>query len=289
MFSKVVGLFLSVIANFAKGDHYEHGEIHGMGHPIGLNIIAAVIILIVGYWVSRIIKKILIKILLKRNIEGVIVSFVSSLAYIALMTFVVIATISKLGYQTTSFVAVLGAAGLAVGLALQGSLSNFASGFLLIIFRPFKEGDYIEGAGTSGTVEEIRIFTTSLVTPDNKKVIIPNSKLTSDNIINYTAKGTRRLRLIVGVSYSDDLDKTRSVLQTVLGREERILKDPDIMIAIKELADSSVNFVVRAWVNSADYWNVHFDLTEAVKKQLDAEGISISFPQSDVHIYEHKS
>ena len=186
--------------------------------PIGLNIIAAVIILIVGYWVSRIVKKIVTKILRKRNVEGVIVSFVSSLAYIALMAFVVIAAIAKLGYQTTSFVAVLGAAGLAVGLALQGSLSNFASGFLLIIFRPFKEGDYIEGAGTAGTVEAISIFTTALATPDNKKVIIPNSKLTGDNIVNYTAKGTRRLQLIVGVSYSDDLDKTRSALQAVLDR-----------------------------------------------------------------------
>ncbi|MBN2376163.1 MAG: mechanosensitive ion channel [Sedimentisphaerales bacterium] len=257
--------------------------------PIGLNIIAAVIILIVGYWVSHVVKKILIKILRKRNVEGVIVSFVGSLAYIALMAFVVIAAISKLGYQTTSFVAVIGAAGLAIGLALQGSLSNFASGFLLIIFRPFKEGDYIEGAGTAGIVEEIRIFTTSLATPDNKKVIIPNSKLTGDNIVNYTAKGTRRLQLIVGVSYNADLDKTRSALQAVLDREDRILKDPETTIAITELAESSVNFVVRAWVNSADYWNVHFNLTEGIKKQLDSQGISIPFPQRDIHIYEHKS
>ena len=255
---------------------------------IGLKIIAALIILIVGYWISRIVKKILTKILRKRNIEGVIVSFVSSLAYIALMTFVIIAAISELGIQTVSFVAVLGAVGLAIGLALQGSLSNFASGFLLIIFRPFKEGDYIEAAGTAGTVEEIRIFTTSLATPDNKKVIIPNSKLTDDNIINYTAKKTRRFQLIVGVSYSADLDKTRSALQSVIDRNDQILKDPPSMIAVKELAESSVNFVVRVWAKSEDYGDIYFGLAEAVKKQLDSEGISIPFPQRDLHIYEHK-
>jgi len=251
-----------------------------------LKIVVALVIFIVGRWVAKIVQGLVKKILIKKNVEGTVVSFVSSITYIALLAFVIIAALDKAGIENTSFVAVLGAAGLAVGLALQGSLANFAAGFLLILFRPFKEGEYIEGAGTAGIVDGIQIFTTTLTTPDNKKVIIPNAKLTSDNIINYTAKGTRRVELIVGVSYSDDLDKVRTVLQKIIDEDDRVLKEPASMIAVKELADSSVNFVIRLWVNSADYWDVYFDTTETVKKRFDQESISIPFPQRDVHLFE---
>jgi small conductance mechanosensitive channel len=255
----------------------------------GMSIVIALVILVVGRWVAQIIRKIIAKVLTKKNVDGTIVLFVGSICYFLLLTFVIIAALARVGIQTASFIAVIGAAGLAVGLALQGSLANFAAGFLLILFRPFKEGDYIEGGGTAGTVEDIQIFTTTLVTPDNKKVIIPNSKITDDNIINYTAKGTRRVEWVVGVGYGDDLDKVRTVLEGILSGDERILKDPESMIAVKEMADSSVNFVVRAWVNVADYWGVFFAINEAVKNKFDAEGICIPFPQRDVHLYEHKA
>jgi len=255
----------------------------------GLKILVAIAIFFIGRWVAGAVRGIVKKLLAKKKVDGTIISFIASITYIALITFVIIASMAQLGIQTTSFIAVIGAAGLAIGLALQGSLANFSSGFLLIVFRPFKEGDYIEGGGTSGIVEDIQIFTTTLVTPDNKKVIIPNAKLTGDNIINYSAKGTRRVELVVGVSYSDDLDKVRKVLQGIVENDERVLKDPPSMIAVKELADSSVNFIVRVWVKTENYWDVFFETTETVKKRFDKEGISIPFPQSDVHIHEQKT
>ena len=255
----------------------------------GLKVVGAIVILIVGVWVAKIIKGIITKLLTKKKMEGTVVSFISNLSYVALVVFVVIAAISKLGMETTSFAAAIAAAGLAIGLALQGSLANFASGFLLLVFRPFKQGDFIEGAGVTGIVQEIQVFTTILHTPDNKKVIVPNAKLTGDNIINYSATGTRRVEIIVGVSYGDDIDKVRSVLQGVVDSEARALKEPESMIAVKEMADSSVNFVLRLWVNTEDYWAVFFDTTEAVKKSLDKAGISIPFPQRDVHLYECKA
>ena len=255
----------------------------------GMSIVIALVILVVGRWVAKIIRNIIAKILTKKNVDGTIISFVAGICYFILLTFVVISALARVGIQTTSFIAIIGAAGLAVGLALQGSLANFAAGFLLILFRPFKQGDFIEGAGTAGIVEDIQIFTTTLATPDNKKVIIPNAKLTNDNITNYTAKGTRRVEWVVGVGYGDDLDKVRSVLQKILESDERILKEPESMIKVKEMADSSVNFVVRAWVNVADYWDVFFDTNETVKKQFDADGICIPFPQRDVHLFEHKA
>jgi small conductance mechanosensitive channel len=224
----------------------------------------------------------------KRQVDSTIVSFVTNLTYIALLVFVILAALGQLGIQTTSFIAVIGAAGLAIGLALQGSLSNFAAGFLMLIFRPFKVGDHIEGAGTAGTVEAIQIFTTQLKTPDNKTVIIPNAALTAGNITNYSTKGTRRVDLVFGIGYGDDIDHAKNVIMDVLAKEERILKDPSTMIGVIELADSSVNIAVRPWVRSADYWNVYFNLTENIKKSFDSQGISIPFPQRDVHMYEHK-
>lgn len=253
----------------------------------GLRVIAAIVILIVGRWVAKIIEKVIQKVMAGRKIDPTITSFTGNLTYFALLAFVIVAALGQLGIQTTSFIAVIGAAGLAVGLALQGSLSNFAAGFMMIIFRPFKLGDYIEAAGVAGTVEKIQIFTTQLLTPDNKTIIIPNAKLTEGNIVNWSAKGTRRVDLEVGIGYGDDIDKARNIISAVLSEEDRILMDPAATIAVSALADSSVNFVVRPWVVAADYWGVYFDLTEKIKKRFDAEGISIPYPQRDVHIYQH--
>ena len=224
----------------------------------------------------------------KSKVDQTLSSFLGHLIYVSLLTFVALSALGQLGIQTTSFIAVIGAAGLAVGLALQGSFSNFAAGVLLIIFRPFKVGDFIEGSGVSGTVEEILMFTTQVLTPDNRTVIIPNAKLTSDNIINFTAKPYRRVDLVVGVSYSTDIDKVKEVVMDVLTRDVRILKDPPPTIGLLELADSSLNFAVRSWVKPEDYWGVYFTTNENIKKRFDSEDISIPFPQRDVHLYEHK-
>ena len=254
----------------------------------GLKVIAAIVVFIVGRWIAKGLTGLAEKIMNKRKVDPTIVSFVANMTYIALLVFVVLAALGQLGIQTTSFIAVIGAAGLAIGLALQGSLSNFAAGFLMIIFRPFKVGDYIEGAGVAGTVETIHIFTTQLLTPDNKTVIIPNASLTAGNITNYTAKGTRRVDLLFGIGYGDDIDKAKKIMADILAKDERIFKNPAPKIALVELADSSVNFVVRPWVKADDYWDVYFELNENIKKSFDAEGISIPFPQRDVHVYEHK-
>ena len=253
----------------------------------GLKVIAAIAVFIIGRWIAKMLTSLSEKVMNKRQVDSTIVSFVANLIYIALLVFVVLAALGQLGIQTTSFIAVIGAAGLAIGLALQGSLSNFAAGFLMIIFRPFKVGDFIDGAGVAGTVEAIQIFTTQLLTPDNKTVIVPNASLTAGNITNYSAKGTRRVDLVMGIGYGDDIDHAKKVIMGVLAKEERILKDPATTIAVVELADSSVNFAVRPWVGADDYWDVYFNLTENIKKSFDAEGISIPFPQRDVHIYKH--
>ena len=254
-----------------------------------LSLIGAIAILIIGRWVAGLVKGIVHKALTKRELDPTVTSFLSNLAFVLLMVFVIIAALGCVGVQAGSFIAIVGAAGLAIGLALQGSLANFAAGFLLLIFRPFTKGDFIEGAGTAGVVDEIQMFTTILHTPDNKKVIIPNAKLTGDNITNYSATGTRRVEIIAGVSYSDDLDKVRGILEQIAGSDDRVLEDPASMVAVKEMADSSINFVFRVWVKTENYWGVYFDMTERIKKRFDAEGVSIPFPQRDVHLYEHKN
>ena len=254
----------------------------------GIKVVAAIAIFIVGRWVAKAISNFIKKMMTKSNTDETLVKFVGSLTYIALLAFVIIAALNQLGIQTTSFIAILGAAGLAIGLALQGSLGNFAAGVLMIIFKPFKVGDFIEGAGTAGTVEEIQIFTTQLKTPDNKTIIVPNAKMTGDNITNYTVKGTRRVDFVFGIGYEDDIDKARSVIEGIIAEDNRVLKDPAPMVALSELADSSVNFVARAWTSADDYWGFYFDTMEKVKKQFDAEGISIPYPQRDIHVYEHK-
>ena len=254
----------------------------------GIKVVAAVAIFIVGRWVAKAIANFIKKMMTKSNTDETLVKFVGNLSYVALLAFVIIAALNQLGIQTTSFIAILGAAGLAIGLALQGSLGNFAAGVLMIIFKPFKVGDFIEGSGVAGTVEEIQIFTTQLKTPDNKTIIVPNAKMTGDNITNYTGKGTRRVDFVFGIGYEDDIDKARKLIQGIIEEDNRVLKDPAPMVAVSELADSSVNFVARAWTSADDYWGFYFDTTEKVKKQFDAERISIPYPQRDVHVYEHK-
>ena len=220
----------------------------------------------------------------KADVDPIIIGFVGSITYIGLLAFVIIAALGQLGIQTTSFIAILGAAGLAIGLALQGSLANFAAGFLMIIFRPFKVGDFIEGAGVAGVVEAIQIFTTTLKTGDNKIIIIPNAKLSGDNIVNYSAQTRRRVDMTVGVAYDADLSKVRDVLKDIISKESRVHADPEPLIAVAELADNSVNFVVRVWTDTGDYWGVKFAMTETIKNRFDEAGIGIPFPQRDIHI-----
>lgn len=250
----------------------------------GLDILAAIIILVVGCWVSKLLSKIAGKFLERSSIEPTLVKFLTRFVYLGLMVFVIVAALAKLGVQTASIIAVVGAAGLAVGLALQGSLANFAAGILLLVFRPFKAGDFIAAAGTMGTVVEVHIFTTILNSFDNVRVIVPNAQITAGNIVNYSTNGTRRVDMVVGVSYEDDLAKAKDIISRIVSSDSRVLSEPATVVAVSELADSSVNFVVRPWVNSSDYWAVKFDLTERIKNALDEGGITIPFPQHDVHI-----
>ena len=256
------------------------------GLDFAINVAAAIAIFLIGRIVIRFIVSGIRKAMRKAEVEQTLETFICNLVRIALLIVVVIAAIGQVGIETTSFIAVFGAAGLAVGLALQGSLSNFAAGVLIVLFRPYKVGDFIEGAGVNGTVEVVQILTTVLKTPDNKQVIVPNSQIMGSVITNYSANATRRVDLVVGVSYSDDLDKVRKTLEELVTSDERVLKNPAHTIAVSELGDNSVNFVVRPWVKTSDYWAVHFGLTEAIKKRFDEQGISFPFPQRDVHLYK---
>lgn len=249
------------------------------------NLVVALIIFYVGRWVVGLIVRAIASVMQKSNMDKTLETFICNLVRIVLVVFVVIAAVNQLGVQTTSMIAVLGAAGLAVGLALQGSLSNFASGVLIVLFRPYKAGDYIEAAGIAGSVEEVQILTTILKTGDNKRVIVPNSQIMGSIITNYSSNDQRRIDLVVGVSYDDDLDKVRDEFIALVAADDRILDDPACLIAVSELADSSVNFVVRPWVKTADYSAVKFSLTEAIKKRFDEVGISFPFPQQDVHLH----
>ena len=263
-------------------------KIYGLVMLYGVKVIAAIAIFIIGRWVAKGFRSVTQRLMDKKNIDPTITGFVGNLTYMALLVFVIIAALGQLGIQTTSFIAILGAAGLAIGLALQGSLSNFAAGFLMIIFKPFKVGDYVEAAGVAGTVEMIQLFTTTLKTPDNKTVIVPNASVTGGNIVNWSMKGTRRVDMVFSIGYEDNIDKAKQIMADVLSKDDRILKDPPIQIAVSELADSSVNFVVRPWVSIENHWSVYCDAMENIKKAFDAAGISIPYPQRDVHMYEHK-
>ncbi len=252
----------------------------------GIKIVAAIAILIVGRWVARMLTGVFGRALTKAGTDETLVRFSKNLVYAALLAFVVLAMLGQLGIQTASFVAVIGAAGLAIGFALQGSLANFAAGVMLIIFRPFKVGDYIEAGGAAGTVEEIAIFNTVLKTPDNRQIFVPNGSITGGNIVNASANETRRVDMVFGCSYEDDVSKVKALLEELLRADERVLQNPAPTVAVAELADSSVNFTVRPWVKAADYWGLYFDLHETVKRRFDEAGFSIPYPQSDVHVQQ---
>jgi len=256
----------------------------GLFVEYSLKVLAALAIFIIGRIVARAISKGILKALQLRQIDDTVSNFIHNLSYGALYVFVIIAALSQLGIQTASFITIIGAAGLAVGLALQGSLSNFASGVLMIIFRPFRLGDYVEAGGKAGTVEDIQIFATQLKTPDNKVVIIPNSAIMDDSIVNYSRKPIRRVDLKIGVSYDAYLPDVKELLTKTVEANEKVLHDEGYKIAVLELADSSVNFVVRVWSKTPEYWDVYFELTESIKLALDENGISIPFPQMDVHM-----
>ncbi|UCC14799.1 MAG: mechanosensitive ion channel [Gammaproteobacteria bacterium] len=259
---------------------------YALGADFGIRLLAALAIFIIGRWVARRLAALVEKGMQRAGTDKMLIGFVRNLTYMGLLTFVILAAVGQLGVQTTSFIAVLGAAGFAIGLALQGSLGNFASGVLIMIFRPFKSGDFVEAGGTMGIVEAIQIFTTTLRTGDNKTIIVPNGQITSGTITNYSAKDTRRVDLVIGVSYNDDLDKVRRVIEEVIAADGRVLGEPEPTIGVLELADSSVNFAVRPWVKSADYWPVYFGLMESFKKRFDQEGITIPFPQQDVYMHQ---
>jgi small conductance mechanosensitive channel len=250
----------------------------------GVNIITALLILFIGNLVAKGVGRSIGKLLTKRKLDPAVVEFLSALVRYLLFVIFLIAALGRIGVQTASVVAVIGAAGLAVGLALQGSLSNFAAGVLIVGFRPFKSGDYVEVGGVAGSVEAIQIFQTVLKSPDNKMVVVPNASVIGGAITNYSRHDTRRIDHVIGVSYSADLKKTKEVITTILEQDERILKEPGIQVGVVALADSSVNFVVRPWVRTEDYWNVYFDSLQAIKEGLDGEGIEIPFPQMDVHL-----
>lgn len=265
-------------------DLYE--KVQTLGVDFGIKLIAAIIIFYVGRIVAGFVSRGLRKVMQSQNVDKILESFVSNLVYWGIMLFVIIATINQIGVQTTSLIAILGAAGLAVGLALQGSLANFAAGVLIVIFRPYKVGDFVEAAGVGGSVVQVQILTTVLKTADNKQIVVPNAQIMGSIITNYSANPTRRIDLVVGISYDDDIDKARHTIQELVDSDERILKDPACLVAVSELGDSSVNFVVRPWVNTADYWAVKFDLTEAIKKRFDKVGLSFPYPQRDVHLHQ---
>lgn len=257
--------------------------------PWGINIVMAILIYIVGKIVVGILMSLFGKLMSKSKYDDMLVDFLKSILNAILMLFVIVAALDRLGVDTTSLVAILGAAGLAIGLSLQGSLQNFAAGVMLLVFKPFKSGDFVEAGGTMGSVKSIGIFTTELTTPDNKQIIVPNGAIYSGNITNFSAKDTRRVDMVFGIGYDDDLLKAKQLLETMIKEDERILAEPAAQVAVSELGDSSVNFVVRPWVKSGDYWGVMFDFTEAVKLRFDQEGISIPFPQMDVHVHKQES
>ena len=255
----------------------------------GIQIGIAIAIFIVGKIIARAISNLIRKGLKRGGTDDMLVGFIGNIVYAVLLVAVVLAAVDSLGVNVTSLMAILGAAGLAVGLALKDSLGNFAAGVMIIIFRPFKIGDYIEAGGTAGSVDEIGLFATLMHTPDNKRIIVPNSSIIGDNIVNVSALPTRRVDLVFGISYDDNIGKARDIIRSILDADERILDDPAPVITVGALADSSVNLNVRPWVNAGDYWAVYWDLLEKVKVSFDDAGISIPYPQQDVYMHEVKA
>lgn len=259
------------------------------GLQFALNVVVAILIFFIGKAVAKILVGVVKRFCQRKDMDSALVDFFSNVAYALLLTFVVLAALDRLGVPTTSLAAVLAAAGLAVGLALQGSLSNFAAGVMIIFFKPFRPGNYIEGGGVKGTVEAIQLFHTTLKSPDNVRIIVPNSQLTSDTITNYSVNPTRRIDLVVGCGYNDNLKEVKSFLEELVRSEERVLAEPEPVVAVHELADNSVNFVVRPWVKTSEYWATRWDLIEKIKMGFDERGFSIPFPQRDVHIHNANS
>jgi small conductance mechanosensitive channel len=253
--------------------------------PWGIRIAIALAILVIGRMVARMVTRFAERVMRRANLDIMLTSFLGNILYTVLLVAVIIAALDQMGLQTTSLLAVFGAAGLAIGLALKDSLANFSSGVMLIIFRPFKVGDFIEAAGQAGVIEEVRIFSTIMKTGDNREIIIPNSHIYSGPIINVSARPTRRIDMVFGIGYEDDIRKAKELIEAAFAADERILKDPAPAVAMAELADSSVNFNVRPWVNTADYWAVRSALMERIKLSFDANGISIPYPQRDVHMH----
>jgi len=252
----------------------------------GLQVLGALAVLILGRWIAGMVRNAARRSLERTKTDASLIPFLSSLTYYLVLAVVLIAVLNLFGIETTSLIAVLGAAGLAVGLALQGTLSNFAAGVMILLFRPFRVGDYVEIAGSAGAVAEIGIFTTTLNTPDNVQITVPNSGVFGETIKNYSANDNRRNDLVVGISYADDIGKAIEVMSGVLAADNRVLKDPAPVIAVSELGDSSVNLVVRPWCRKEDYWALRFDLTRALKESLESGGCSIPFPQRDVHLFQ---
>jgi len=254
----------------------------------GLKLLLALVTLVIGLWIIKMLMNIIGRNMEKRDVDTTVRQFVGSLLSALLKIMLVIAVVSMIGVEMTGFVAILAAAGFAIGMALSGTLQNFAGGVMLIIFKPFKAGDVINAQGFTGSVKEIQIFNTILKTPDNKTIIIPNGGLSTSSMTNFSTEPQRRVDFTFGIGYTDDIDKAKSVINGLIAADSRILKDPAPFIAVSELADSSVNFVVRVWAESGNYWGIFFDMTENVKKAFDKENISIPFPQTDVHVYNEK-
>ena len=248
-------------------------------------VAAAIAILLIGWIVAKFIRRVLRRIMRKANVEPTLMGFVANILYAMMMVFVIISALSKLGVNTNSFVAILGAAGLAIGFALQGSLSNFAAGVMLIMFKPFRQGDHVIAGGIEGKVAELQIFSTIINTLDNRRVIVPNSQITAGEITNFSANAHRRVDMAFGIGYNDDIDQAKAILQKIVDEHPKVLKSPAPDIAVFELADSSVNFVCRPHCDPDDYWQVYWDVTEAVKKAFDGAGVSIPFPQQDVYMH----
>ena len=254
----------------------------------GVKFLTAIVVFIVGLLVTKYVTKLSVTVMKKVKMDAVLVSFFSKIVKSLLLAFVIIASVEQLGVDTTSLAAMIAAAGLAIGLALQGSLSNFAAGVMIIATRPFKIGDYVEVSGVGGSIKDLSIYNTILVTPDNKVITVPNSKITSENIVNFSAMDTRRVDMVFGIGYADDIAKAKKVINKVIKGDDRILAEPEPLIAVSELADSSVNFNVRPWVKKEDYWNVYYDTHEKVKIAFDKEGITIPFPQRELHVHNLK-
>lgn len=254
--------------------------------PWGINLAIALAIFILGRWLARAISNAIKRLMKKGDADEILTTFVGNILYFALLIIVIIAALDQLGVNTSSILAIFAAAGLAVGLALKDSLSNFAAGVMLVMFKPFKAGDFIEAAGNSGVVEQLRIFSTVMRTGDNREITVPNSQIFGGTIVNFSARDTRRIDMTFGIGYEDNIKLAKKLIEEAMNEDERILKDPAPVILLMELADSSVNFAVRPWVNSGDYWVVRSDIMESVKEKFDANGISIPYPQQDLHIYK---